>query len=286
MPLVTTEKVHLQYAHIECEIVHMSVKNGTSEHIGMPHWLNGDSYSERGRRKIDNMHRVLKVVALNAPLSVYAIHKRIDNGNNKGITHSTISRYVWQLEQNGLLEITEAGDKRKTKMCIVPTSTIAYLYFQHYLTKGEIVQIIRHKLSSYELSVLFEIQDEETISKHVEEYLSRDFITSLAGLHFPKRVEETHDKYSDQLDMHIEGTWWRDFILKLLIEGLCDLKNDGDRLEKLRKKLSSNDMLEFLSVAKDIFTEMKTSFSDEVEKFGAAMDTIDTLLQKDMSKKN
>lgn len=170
----------------------------------LPHYLKGAEYSNKKKRTIWRTHLILRVLAKNKPLSIYALKQKLREEEGEYFPRPRLIEYLKKLRKNGLIVLIGSGSGRKEKIYALKPEVVDILYFQHFLTKSEYIGIIEAKC--FWARLFIEMGFKHEVWKIVEEQISSQMISFLASLHSVPRIQ---DVTLNEV-RHIQATRYRD----------------------------------------------------------------------------
>lgn len=221
------------------DIVYMDKETDFTRPIRTPHWLMG--YTERGSKTVMRRNLILRALALHGPLNMYQIQKVIERNENRCIPYPRILQYIASLEKRKAVHRLKEKTKRNAKVYDVGSWVFGYLFFQHFLDREELLQILRRRgILAYLPSSDEGLDFSEEIENVVDRRISASFFQYLVTLHAPHRTRDITPESVNGTISHMDETTFRDIDLEVMQSILRRFVDEDPSGKLLRRYVSSN----------------------------------------------
>lgn len=216
-------------------MVHIRTDEGEAVEVHLPHWLSSDDFTERQREAQLRSHLIIKALAVYGPQNIYRIQKTIMRVDHKRIPYPRLLEYVAKLEARNLIQKVKGPAPRNARVFGVSNGMIGYLYFQHFLKREEVVQLLERHLPWLAFFRSFMPQE---VDELIERQLSMDLVSELATrVYRPgRRVADLTPRDFEDARGHLEQTYLRDLGIDLLLSVMTRVSEDRKLSMKLKRE--------------------------------------------------
>lgn len=220
-------------------MVHIRTDEGEAVEVHLPHWLSSDDFTERQREAQLRSHLIIKALAVYGPQSIYRIQKTIMRVDHKKIPYPRLLQYVTRLEARNLIHRVKGPASRNAKVFGVSDGMIGYLYYQHFLKKEEVVQLLERCLPWLEFFRSFMTQE---VDELIERELSMDFVSEFVTRMYwsGRRVADLTPRDFEYARGHLEQSYLRDLSVRLLISVMTRVSGNQKLSMKLKCEARSH----------------------------------------------
>jgi hypothetical protein len=138
--------------------------------IEMPSWLAESDFSEREKTRRHRIYAILRVLALEGPLTKYGLEKRL-RSELGDINYTAVLRSVSFLEKDHLISVKTG--KRNAWICDITDRGLILAWFQHYLSSEELLKSLSRRSRVFSILAGFPKMKERAIA----------FLTNLPNLY-------------------------------------------------------------------------------------------------------
>lgn len=258
-------------------------EKGGSEQVDikLPHWLKGDNYKERERKSIYRRYLILRVLAIHGHLSIYGVMKKIETDHKLSIAYPRVRGYLSYLDRKKLIFRLKGRQlprktKRNEKFYALSGGVIGHLYFQHFLTMSEVIDIMRCRSAIVMFDHLFQPKEiEEVVKEVVETQLSAEIIAFESLSHTPERVYDLTPNYMESVSTHMQETRVRDINTQIVSNVLHRLARRHDLRDAFIRSVESHpELMQLIDVLRPLYHEFRSTMQSELDE----LDEIEDLL--------